>query len=164
MSNNKGYTLLELLVTIAIIASVIAIGSGSGIGEIRQKKTAQNTQKELRDQLATIRNHATSKNTTTRLVITQTGSTYSIGLQSASAITSDCNSTSVTWQVIQLKEIDVHANYSITGTAFVNDLCFFRDGSSTGGNYIIAPVSGATGTTYTLDITLATGYIDVTES
>ena len=163
MSNYKGYTLLELLVTIAIIASVVAIGSGTGIGNLNTKKTAQNTYKELRDQLATLRNHAMSKNTTAKMVITQTGSTYTMTLSYSSTPTTNCPSTG-TWTTIQSKEIDVHTNYSITGNAFTNDLCFYRDGSSSGGSYLVAPVSGATGTTYTLDVTIATGFIDVTES
>ena len=105
MSNYKGYTLLELLVTIAIIASVIAIGSGTGIGDLNTKKTAQNTYKELRDQLATLRNHAMSKNTTAKMVITQTGSTYTMTLSYSSAPTTTCPSTG-TWTTIQSKDID----------------------------------------------------------
>ena len=163
MSNNKGYTLLELLVTVAIIGSVIAVGSGTGIGDLNTKKTAQNTYKELRDQLATLRNHAMSKNTTARMIVTQSGSTYTMTLAYSSAPTTTCP-TSGTWTTIQTKEIDVHVNYSIAGTAFTNNLCFYRDGSSSGGSYTIAPVSGASGTTYTLDVTIATGFIDVTES
>ncbi|PIR39386.1 MAG: hypothetical protein COV35_02395 [Alphaproteobacteria bacterium CG11_big_fil_rev_8_21_14_0_20_39_49] len=163
MSYKRGYTLLELLVTIAIIASVIAVGSGTGIGNLNTKKTAQNTYKELRDQLATLRNHAMSKNTTAKIVITQVGSTYTMTLSYSAAPTNNCPSTGA-WTTIQTKQIDVHTNYGITGTAFTNNLCFYRDGSSSGGAYIVAPVSGATGTTYTLDVTIATGYIDVTES
>jgi prepilin-type N-terminal cleavage/methylation domain-containing protein len=163
MSFNKGYTLLELLVTVAIIGSVIAVGAGTGMGDLNTKKTAQNTYKELRSQLATLRNHAMSKNTTGRLVITQSGSTYTMTSTYSSAPTSTCSAAG-TWTTIQTKEIDVHTNYNITGSAFTNSICFYRDGSSSGGSYVIAPVSGASGTTYTLDVTIATGYIDVTES
>ena len=163
MSKNKGYTLLELLVTIAIIGSVIAVGSGTGIGNLNAKKTAQNTYKELRDQLATLRNHAMSKNTTGRIAFTQSGSTYTMTLTYSASPTTTCSSAG-SWTTIQTKDIDVHSNYDITGSAFTNSLCFYRDGSSSGGSYVVAPVSGATGTTYTLDVTIATGYIDVTES
>lgn len=159
----KGLTLLELLITIAIMGAVFAVGSRGGLGSWGTKKTAQNTVKELRDEIKTLRNHAMSKNTTSRMVLINTSDVYTITTYTSTTPTMTCSSAG-TWNVvINAREIEVADSYEITGGGMINT-CFYRDGSSSGGSFVVAPQSGATGTTTTLDVTISTGFIDVTES
>lgn len=164
MTRQGGYTLLELLVTIAIVGSILAVTAGTGMTDLSQRKTAQNTYKELRDELATANNTATSRNTTAKVIVNVDSSNiYTITTQVSSAPTTTCT-TSGSWSTVSSKTLDVHNNYSITGSSMSTSLCFYRDGSSSGGTYVVSPNSGVSGTTYTFTISIATGYIDVVES
>lgn len=162
MTNQNGFTLLELMVTIAIIGAVFVVGSMSGMGNWSQKKTSQNTVKELRDELANTRNYAMTRNVTGRLNIVVAGDTYTMTMYTSDVATSTCDSTG-TWNTIMTRPLDVHATYQITGTAIAAvDTCFFRDGSaSTARSFTIEPKVGQSGTTTTMDIIPATGFLDV---
>ncbi len=161
MKKQQGFTLLELLITVSIIGAVFVVASSSGMDGWNKKRTAQNTYKELVDTLATLKNTAISRNTSSRIVITQTSGTYTMTTYTSAAPTTDCSSAAA-WTTLATKTLEVHSTYQITGSG-MTDMCFYRDGSSFGGQFVIAPTSG-TGTTYTITIEIATGFIDVSES
>ena len=104
-----------------------------------------------------------NKNTTARMVITNSSDTYTITTYTSATATTTCTSSG-TWNVIiNAREIQVPSSYEITGSAMAN-LCFYRSGSSSGGSYQVAPQGSASGDTTDIDIIMSTGFIDVTES
>lgn len=151
------------MVTVAIIGIIALTAAISGMGGLSQSKTAQNTSKELRDNLAELRNHATSKGRTARMVLSFANGGYTMNTSYSAGATDPCNSSG-TWTTIQgSKNIKVHSNYNIDPTFVM--ICFSRDGSASGTlSFNVAPNAGITGTTYTLTTTAATGFIDVTKN
>lgn len=155
--------MLELLITIAIVGIVFTVGARSGLSSWSVKRDARNTFTTLVSEIETLKNQALGQNTTTRMTLVNVGDVYTLTTFLSSAPVTTCTSAG-TWTTIFSKEVNVHETYEITGTAMAN-LCFNRDGSSSGGTLSIAPQdSSSTHTTYDLDVTISTGFIDVTES
>lgn len=160
----KGFTLLELLVTMCIIGAVYTVAAQSGLANWGKKKSSVNTATFLKNELATLKDHALSKSTTTRMVVSLTANGYTLTTYYSSSPTTSCSSAG-SWTIIQnAASIDIHSNYQITGSGMTNT-CFYRDGSSSGGTFVVSPsASGTSDKTYTVDISIATGYVTITES
>ncbi|MCE3232247.1 MAG: hypothetical protein K0R98_504 [Rickettsiaceae bacterium] len=160
MSKQQGFTLLELLVTLAILVVVTTVGIRTTLNNKSSAKSAQNTATMLKDELSLLKDKALSMNTTARMVITNTGGIYTMNTYTSSAPTSACTAAG-TWTLVISRTLDVNSKYQITGTGLSN-LCFYRDGSSSGGIFIVSPIVATAETkTTTIDVIIATGFLDV---
>lgn len=163
MQKQQGFTLLELIITIAIIGIVFVVGSQSGLSQWATKGEAKNTLATMLSEIGLLKDESLNRNTTTRMTLVNSSGTYTLTKFFSAAPTTTCSSAG-SWTQISSREIDMSAQYEITGTAMAN-LCFYRDGTSSGGTFSIAPTDiGSQHKTYDLEVTIATGFIDVTEN
>lgn len=145
--NSKGYTLLEMLVTIAIIAIVTASTAALTLENSTAKKTFNNTLGSLQTELSALRNEAMTRNTTTRMVISLSGGVYTINSFYSSLPVTSC-STAGTWApIVSSRILKVHSTYQLTGASSMAGTCFNRDGS--------AYNSAASGPVFTLELITA---------
>ncbi len=157
----RGFTLLELIITLAVIAIVTVVASSPALDSSNAQKTFTNTFNSLQGELSKARNEAMMRNTTTRMVITSSGGVYTINTYYSAAATSTCSSGAVGNALDSNVNLKVHSKYQLTGAAMGN-ICFYRDGSSSGGTLTLAPITVTTGLkTATITVTIATGYLDV---
>lgn len=159
---DKGFTILELLVTVGVIAIIISFALRSDLDIANAQKEFVNTSDNLQGELSSLRNEAMMRNTTTRMVITETSGIYTIDTYYADTPTTICTEAGGTWtSLVSAKPLNVNGRYQLTGSPMSNT-CFYRDGSSSGGALVLAPITTTTGLkTSTLTITIATGYVDV---
>jgi prepilin-type N-terminal cleavage/methylation domain-containing protein len=170
----KGFTLLELLVALAILAIVITVARSPDLDMSNAKTSFQNTTQTLKSSLSTLRNQALSMGTTTRMAIAANNGVYTITTFSSPAPVNNCTNAGA-WTQLSSNVINVHGLYQITGAAMANT-CFYRDGTSSGGVFTIAPIllgitpqaqSNAENTQLkqaVITVTIATGYLDVATS
>jgi prepilin-type N-terminal cleavage/methylation domain-containing protein len=161
MKKQTGFTLLELIVTVAIVGIVFVVGARTSMTNSSKKKAQQNTATTITNTLSTQRNQALSRNTTSRMTITSAAGVYTMNTYVSTAATTTCSSAG-TWTLLKTETISVDALYQITGSGMANT-CFYRDGSSSGGQFVVSPITSTSETkTITIDVTIATGFLDVT--
>lgn len=158
---SKGFTLLELLVTIAVIAIVLSVSTSLDLDNWNAQKTFTNTFNSLQSELSSLRNEALMRNTTTRIVITSSSGTYTINTYYSPSPVSTCSSAGSWTSLVSSRTLSMHSKYQMTGSAMSN-ICFYRDGTSSGGTLTIAPITANSALkTAVVTITMATGYLDV---
>jgi prepilin-type N-terminal cleavage/methylation domain-containing protein len=161
MRKQKGFSLLELLVTLTVLGAAITFTVRATMQDSVKRKEVQNTATKIRDEIVMLRDKAISMNTSSRMVISSSSGVYTMTTYTSPTPTTTCNG-SETWTTVFTQTVDIVSSYQITGTALSN-LCFYRDGSSSGGAIIISPIVAAVGDkTTTIDIMTATGFLDVT--
>lgn len=159
MSKFRGFTLLEFLVTLAIIAVVTTV-TLPAYNSWTEGKSFDNLFNDLTYELRELSNMAQIQNTTTKIIISEAGGIYTLSTFISSAPTTTCTSAG-TWTADKSVIMDIPSTYQITGNG-MDSTCFYRDGSSSGGNFIISPIDGSSsGDTATITVTIATGYLDV---
>ncbi len=157
---NKGFTLLEMLITFAIIGVLALAAASYNVVSSQAKKSFINTYKTLQEQLDNLRYEALARSTTTRMVVTEGTGDFTITSYYSSTATTSCSSAG-SWTVLSTRTVDISNKYGISGTGMSNS-CFYRDGSSSGGDFVIAPAVAGDGLkTATITLTIATGYLDV---
>ncbi len=156
---DMGFTLLELIVVISIVAIAMTMGAPSYDGWAT-KKDLNNSYKKLLSELSNLRNEAFLRNTTMRMVVSSGGG-YQMTAYAADTPVSACNAGSATWDEVLDAELALDDHFQITGSG-VGSVCFYRDGTSSGGQYIFSQVDGGSDRGYVaLEVTIATGFIDV---
>ena len=158
MKRRDGYTILELLVTIAILALIAAI-INPDFGTWVKRQSFANSFDDLYSNLMTVKSEAMTRGTTSRINLTlQVDGTYTISGYVSALPTPTCSSGAVAIQLFS-RELSVPSGYQVTGNG-VGNVCFYRDGSSTGGQYVYDDGGAGTGTG-SISISVATGYLDV---
>lgn len=157
-SYHSGLTVLELLVALAIIGIVAT--AAPNFWTWVKSYGYKNSYHQLQDSLSSLRNEALSKNTTARLVIEKSGDVYTLRSYVSSVPVANC-SVSGSWTQLPDEILNVPGAFQITGAAMTN-LCFYRDGSASGGTYTITQKDGGTDIgRAVITISMATGYMDV---
>jgi prepilin-type N-terminal cleavage/methylation domain-containing protein len=161
-SAELGFSLLELMVSIAIIATIITF-TVPNFQNWSVKRSYKNTLEDLEYFLSESRNEVFTRNSTIRVSVSQSGDSYSFTRFISATPTTTCSSAG-SWTEIVTRVISVNSRFQITGDSIGTNLCFFRDGSSSGGEYIISQKDGGEDMGgATLAITIATGFIDSSE-
>jgi prepilin-type N-terminal cleavage/methylation domain-containing protein len=159
---NRGFTLLELLAVLGILA-VLGLFALPALQEWNAKRSYDKSANDLYSYISQARVQAFMKNTTTRIVTVASGNNYTTTTaQNATAVT-NC-ATAGGWTTIETNIIALNNNFQITGSG-VGTVCFFRDGTSTGGTYNITQKNGQTDLgSGSISVILATGFIDVVKN
>lgn len=159
--SSRGFTLLELLVTLAVIAIIVTVANTPDLELSSAKKSFLNTSQTLQTELSNLRNEAMMRNTTTRMVMTSSAGVYTITTYYSASPTTTCTSA-VGTQLVAAHNISVNVLYNITGATAMANTCFYRDGTSSGGVFTISPITVSTLLkSSVITITIATGYLDV---
>jgi prepilin-type N-terminal cleavage/methylation domain-containing protein len=160
MRRHDGFTVLELLVTIGVIALVVAVVAPN-YSDWSAKRSFMTTYNELRNELSDMRSTSMSRNTTSRLNLQFSNGVYIITSYISPSPVSGCNPLG-TWTQLYTRQLNVHSFYQIIGSGVGGDICFYRDGGSSGAQYNITPISVAGLPSANITVTIATGYLDVT--
>jgi prepilin-type N-terminal cleavage/methylation domain-containing protein len=158
----QGFTLLELLAVLAIIATVSLFGLPA-IQEWNAKKSFGKSVNEFYSGLSRARLEALEKNTVTKIVTTRNSDTYTVISYNNSSASAACNAAGG-WTQIESMTVNMNSNFEVTGSG-IGTVCFYRDGTSSGGIYNIAQKNGQTNLgNASINVILATGFIDVTKN
>ncbi len=105
---------------------------------------------------------AFAKNTTSRMLVTRSGSSYTINVYSLPTPSSACNAALGTWVTLKTQTLKLNGNFNITGSG-IGNICFYRDGSSSGGAFAFRETTGQAIYNMSADIAviIATGFIDL---
>ena len=161
--NNKGLTLLELLITFGIIAAIAAFLS-PGIEYWKIKKDFVNSFNELEKRLIIARNEAINRSTTTRVNINKSNDTYTITTHIAANPITTCD-LSASWSQISSFTLEMNTRFQMTGSGVGSNLCFYRDRTASGATYNIVQKDGLSDLgTSSITVTIATGYVDASIS
>lgn len=159
--STSGFTLLELLVVMAIVGTA-TIALYPAYASLSTRKDFQSNLSDFETVLASTRLQAFSRDTTTRITTVKSGDSYMLTSYASSAPTSTC-STAGTWQQMATTRVDMNIRFVVTGTG-IGNICFFRDGTSTGGNFAFAQKdSGTDIASAAINIYISTGFVDVTK-
>ncbi len=161
MRRQQGFTLLELIIVLAVIGLVSTV-VGTGMENWTTKKTYKNTYDQLVYEINTAKGTAQLRSTTSRITTAGTaGGDYTVTMYISATPVTTC-STAGAWTLVSTKTVEGSLSYQITGTGIDNDMCFYRDGTSNGGTFVISPIEASTTlTTATITVTIATGFLDV---
>lgn len=155
----SGFTLLELLVVFGIIA-VSAIFTAPYLQDWNKRSSFENSVSEIVTLLYQVKNESFLKSTTTKIVANKDGDNYDFEIFEASTPITDCAATT-TWTEISDNEVSFNSKFEILESS-LTDICFFRDGTSTGGTYEIRQKDSGTDLgTADISVSIATGFIDV---
>jgi len=162
-SAQAGFTLLELLATLAIITT-LSLFSLPVIQEWNAKRYFQRTVNDIYSSLANTRIEAFAKSTTTKITTSLTGGIYTIQMFYNDTNNSASCASSNGWVQFDTTTISISNNFEITGSG-IGSICFFKDGTSSGGSFNITQKDGGTELgNSSIDIFMATGFIDVTNN
>jgi hypothetical protein len=162
LTAEAGFTLLELLITLAIIAVILALANSPDLEMSNAKTSFKNSSQTLQTALSNLRNQSLSLGTTTRMNISLTGGVYNITTYASTTPVTGCTSTGI-WTQLSSSQVKLHSLYKITGTNAMANMCFYRDGTASGGTLTILPIApGTTLKSAVINVTIATGYLDVT--
>lgn len=157
MKRHDGYSIVELLVVLGILA-LIAGFVLPNIGDSVKKYEFRNSYRTLIEQISTVKSEAITRNTTSRLSLQQVAGVYTLTAYVTPTPVANCNGSNP-WTQISTMTLDVPREFQITGSG-VGDICFYRDSSSTGGQYVYDDGAANIGSA-TITIAIATGYLDV---
>jgi len=157
--DQAGFTLLELLVVVAIMAT-LSVFATPVFQDWGTKRSFDSSVKEIASALKKARNESGSRDLTVRVLTSRSDDTYTITSYTLDSNLASCD-TSLNWTQLEQKTINMNSNYLITGSG-VGNICFYRDGSSSGGNFSINPkATGSTLEKVDISVILATGFVDV---
>lgn len=116
---------------------------------------------EIYSSLVETKQLAYAKNTTSRILVTKSGSSYTINIYSLPTPSSACDSSLATWVTSTTRTFTLNSNFNITGSG-IGNICFYRDGSSSGGAFSFSKVvNGAYDMGADITVVIATGFIDL---
>jgi prepilin-type N-terminal cleavage/methylation domain-containing protein len=157
-----GFTLLELLAVLAIIAVVSLFGLPA-FQEWTAKRSFHKSVNDIYSELSQARLQAFIKNTTTKVTTSGSGDNYTMAVFYNATAVSNC-STGSGWSSLESTVVSVNTNFQISGTG-IGNVCFFRDGTSTGGTYSVTQKDGQSNLgNGVISVILATGFIDVVKN
>ena len=159
LKNDDGFTLLELLAVLAILAVVTLFGLPA-FQSWNAKRSFDRSTNDFYSLISQAKMQAFIKNTTTKINTSVSGDNYTITLYSNATAVSSC-STSSGWTTLETTTITLNSAFQVAGSG-IGNVCFFRDGTSTGATYDITQKNGLTDLgSGSITIILATGFIDV---
>ena len=157
--DKRGFTLLELLVVFSIIA-VASIFTAPYFQDWNRRSSFENSVSEVTSLLYDAKNHGLLKSTTVKIVADKNGDDYNFEIFEAATPITDCTATT-TWTSITNSEVSLNPNFEILEGS-LNDICFFRDGTTSGGAFNFRQKNGNTDVGIAdISVTIATGFIDV---
>ncbi len=164
--NNKadiaGFTLLELMAVLSIIAVVSLFGLPA-FQDWNAKRSFQRSINDIYSSLSRGKMEALTRNITTKVNTSQSGDAYTLTTYYNATAVTNC-STTTGWTSLDVLTTNLNSNFQITGTG-IGDVCFFRDGTSSGATYTISQKNGQTDLgSGVISVILATGFIDVTKN
>ena len=162
LSKNNGFTLLELLAVLAIIA-VLTLFALPAFQDWNAKKSFDKSMNDFYSTISQARLQSFVKNTTTKITTTKNSDDYNITIAFNATAVTNC-AAAAGWTVLETSTISLHSNFEVTGSG-IGDVCFFRDGTSTGATYNIAQKNGQTDLgNGTISVILTTGFIDAVKN
>jgi len=157
--SNKGFTLLELLVVVGIIG-VLSLFTAPYMSIWNNRSSFENSVLYFKNILNTAKLESLNRNTATKIIITKTNDNYNFKTYYSSTPVTSCTAIA-TWNLITNEDFEMDSTFEASG---LSDVCFFRDGSSSGTNINIAQKDGEVDiASATISVLVATGFIDVTE-
>ena len=154
-----GFSLLELVVTVAIIATISLYAAPA----FQHWTAKHNYESDINDFYSFInqaRYESMLRNQPIKVNITQNNNTYTLTSAYLDSDQSICDPT-LDWQNFDSTEIELSSRIefnNLTG----GDLCFYRDGSSSGAIYDFSD-SKNVATSKRINVIIATGFIDVSK-
>lgn len=157
--SENGFTLLELLVVLAIIGTLSVFGTPL-FQDWSTKRSFDAAINEIYSSLTDARLDAFNRGVSTRVQTTKNGDEYTVTTYYLDSSLESCD-TGLNWTESDQRSVDLNSNFTITGSG-IGNICFYRDGSSTGGSFSIDQKDGGTELgAADISVTLATGFIDV---
>lgn len=159
--SSDGFSLLELMAVMAIMGTLTLFGLPA-IQEWNAKKSFQNSVNDVYSYLSRTRLEALSRSTITKINTYRDDDNYLIRIYYNSSPSAACSSTNG-WTQLDSRTIRMNSNFQMTGSG-IGDVCFLRDGTSSGGIYNIAQKNSQTNLgNASINVVLTTGFIDVTK-
>lgn len=156
---SSGFTILELLVVLAIIGTLSVLGTPV-FQNWNTKSSFESAINDLYSSLTSARLDSFARGVSVRVNTTKSDDQYTITSYYLDSSIASCD-LGQSWTQNEQKVINLNSNFVITGSGLGN-ICFYRDGTSTGGNFSIDEKTGGTELgTADISVTLATGFIDV---
>ncbi len=157
--SKDGFTVLELIVVIAIIGTLSFL-SAPLFQSWGSKRALDESINEFYSVFSSARLDAFARGVTIRVGSSKTNDDYTLTTYYLDGPTESCD-VGLSWTQSSQRIVDLNSNFVVTGSALGN-VCFYRDGTSTGGNFSFDQKNGGTDLgSADVTITLATGFIDV---
>jgi prepilin-type N-terminal cleavage/methylation domain-containing protein len=159
--NKSGFTVLELMTVLAIIA-VVSIFALPAFQEWNAKRSFGSIVNQVYSNISQAKIESFGRNQIIRISTSRTLDNYTQTI-AFNPNNVACNSATG-WVPIKSETFSVNTNFEITGSG-VGNVCFYKDSTSSGGVFNIVQKNGQInlGST-TINVILATGFIDVTKN
>jgi prepilin-type N-terminal cleavage/methylation domain-containing protein len=158
-----GFSLLELIVVMAISGTILLFAYPT-LQKWNRNQSLEDNVKEFYRSLTDARFTALSRGTTVRVNIAKTGDVHTITRYYLTDAKTSCDS-SEPWVNLDSKEVILNSNFASSGTAIDNNICFYRDGSSSGANLSFSQKDGGEDLGQaSMEVIMATGFVDLIES
>jgi prepilin-type N-terminal cleavage/methylation domain-containing protein len=164
--NNKckvtnGFTLLELLVVLSVIG-VLTLFTAPYLQNWNIKNSYNNSLSSISGVLSNARIESLQRLTTVKVTTTKSNNSYNLKTYYSQSAVSDC-AANTTWNLLTNETISINSAFTISGSG-IGDICFFKDGTSTGGAFAIRQKDGSSNiASADISVVIATGFVDVVE-